>query len=78
MPILTSINFYPNTYSLLSFFQSLLLLLLEWLLDQIHQLAQSTKHIAEAKAPAADADGVDEKVHQHPVGDTEGKEDAKV
>lgn len=54
------------------------LLSLKWFLDQAYQLAQSAKYRSKAKAPALDADCVDEKVYEHPIGYTECQEDAKI
>lgn len=70
---------FPNL-SLYFFVNKSLILgsLLEWPLKLFHEVAQHPKHLSKSKTPAPDTDSVDEEVHQRPVGDTEGKEDAEI
>lgn len=55
-----------------------LLLALERLLNNPNQATQGTKELAKAKAPALDADSVDEEVDQNPVGDNKDAEDTEI
>lgn len=50
----------------------------EGLLQKVDQPAEAAKDVTQAKAPAADADRVDEEVDESPVGNAECEEDAKV
>lgn len=72
----------PGLLKLLRTFLSLILLLaeqaIERLLDQIDQLAQHPEEVSEAKTPTANANGVDEEVHQHPVRADEDQEYTEV
>lgn len=56
----------------------LLLLTLEWLLDHLDKLSQSSKQVPEAEAPALDAHGIDEEIDQKPVTEDKDQEDPKV
>lgn len=73
------LNFSQSFSLFLSENKSLILgSLLEWPLQLFHEVAQHPKHLSKSKTPAPDTDSVDEKVHQRPVGDAEGKEDAEI
>ncbi len=50
----------------------------KWSPGRVQDLAQAAEHVVKAELPAADADRVDEEVHEGPVGDAEGEEDTEI
>lgn len=64
--------------SLVLIFRLLTFFTLENSLDLTDSLISAAEDISESKAPALDPYGIDEEIHERPITDAEGQEDAKI